>query len=45
MLLLPPTAFVVSLVALFRDGSRGYAMAGLILGGIPCLLMLFMAFR
>ena len=36
----PPIAFVVSLVALFTDQSKGYGIAGLIISGLSCLLFL-----
>ena len=41
-----PVAFVVSLIGLFKDADKGYAVAGLVLSGLlPLLVVLATACR
>ena len=40
----PPLAVLASIVALLKDKSKGYAIAGLVIGGLTCSLWLLAAF-
>ena len=38
LLLFPPVALIINLVAVFRDESKTYAIVGLVISGLMCFL-------